>query len=85
MEVTVLILCLNYERSRKRFNEFYNFLKDNIPWTIESVIKPANMLIMTDHIKYIFVDSSFYFLDQLIDIYDPDIMDEDEFFEDLYI
>lgn len=81
MELTILILCHDYDAAERYFYDFYDFLESNIPWTIGYAIERANLIYMSNNIRYIFIDSVFC---DLYESFHPEFMDENEFLDYLY-
>lgn len=81
--ITIVILCDTYEMAEYMFYQYYKFLSDNTPWDIVRVYESSNMIEVDEKIRYLFIDHRF--IDMIDDnVSDIEIMDQDEFFYDIY-
>jgi len=82
-DVTIVILCDDYLMAERLFHRYLDFILLNTPWDIVSIYETSNMLELTYHIRYLFIDHRFidWICNEMTDI---EVMDQDDFFYDLY-
>lgn len=76
----VIITCDDYEQAAGAFRYFFDILNYNDPWFIKNVFKHSLCVETDDVLRYIFVDHRYV---SALEELKPDILDADEFFEDI--
>ena len=77
----IIILCDDWQDASDAFNMFCSFLERYEPFMIEASDRYSLRVVTDDDLIYIFVD---YRYRDVIDNKEADIIEVDEFFEDLY-
>lgn len=76
----IVILCDSFKAAKDAFDIFISVLENNEPWNIKDVFTSCLCVELMDDLRYIFVD---WRLSSVFHEMTPDILGDDEFFEDL--
>lgn len=76
----IVILCDSFQDAQDSFDIFVQFLEEIEPFSIREVFEQCLCVDTDDDLRYVFID---YHLVNEFNKMTPDILDANEFFEDL--
>lgn len=76
----ILILCNSFLDAKDAFDSFVDYMEHNEPWDLREVFPSGNLVITDDDLRYIFIHRGYL---PEIDTRTADLIDVDEFFNDI--